>query len=80
MGISFLSGTNLDILGMLIHLTLPSASEVSVSLAIPTLQKSKLHRDVRQPEWDAEPCTEAAALSSYLFLRALFSSTCVLVN
>ena len=61
MGTSFLSGTSLEILAMLIHLTLPLASEVSVSLAIRTLQKIKLHREVRESKGDAEPGPEADA-------------------
>lgn len=69
MGTSFLSGTSLDISAMLIHLTLPLASEVSVSLAIRTLQTIKLHREVRKSKGDAEPGTEADAS---LFLHLCF--------
>ena len=68
-----LSGTSLAILGVLIHLTLPSVSEVSVSLA--HLPKEQIVcREIRQSKWGAEPGIKAEALSSHLSLPPLFSS------
>ena len=74
-----LSGTSLDISGVLIHLTLLSVSEVSVSLAhLP--KEQTVCREIRQSKWGAEPGIKAEALSSHSSLPPLFPLISILVN
>ena len=74
-----LSGTSLDISGVLIHLTLLSVSKVSVSLAhLP--KEYTVCREIRQSKWGTEPGIKAEALSSHSSLPPLFSPISTLVN